>query len=159
MNVKRPRAATVGFTLIELMMVVSIIAILASIAMPKFADMLEKAQEGSLKGNLGSMRSALSLYYSDNQGVFPVCVAGPASTVFAGTLAPSYIASIPAVNNTIHPPTNNVYCDDSTDIQTGFPHDGQGWYFDGTVPADPLNGDIWVACDHTDTVGTTWTSY
>jgi len=151
-----------GFTLIELMMVVSIIAILASIAMPKFADLLEKAQEGSLKGNLGSMRSALSIYYSDNQGLYPVCSdpwPNPSSVVFTGTLAPNYIPTIPAVNNTLHLPTNHVVCDASADIDSGSPHDGDGWYFDGVTPNDPQNGTIWVACDHTDTIGTIWTSY
>jgi general secretion pathway protein G len=148
-----------GFTLIELMMVVSIIAILASIAMPKFADMLIKAQEGSLKGNIGSMRSALSIYYSDNQGLYPNCTAGYPSAVFAGTLAPAYIPAIPAVNNTLHVPTNNVFCDSDANILGGAPHDSDGWYYDGTNSPDQLNGSIWVACNHTDTVGTTWTSY
>src|SRR5579872_616765 len=60
-----------GFTLIELMIVVAIIGILAAIAIPRFAAMLEKSREGSTKGNLGSIKSAASVYYGDNQGVWP----------------------------------------------------------------------------------------
>jgi prepilin-type N-terminal cleavage/methylation domain-containing protein len=60
-----------GFTLIELMIVVAIIGILAAIAIPRFAQMLEKSREGSTKGNLGSIKSAASIYYGDTQGIWP----------------------------------------------------------------------------------------
>src|SRR5258708_1862156 len=60
-----------GFTLIELMIVVAIIGILAAIAIPRFAQMLEKSREGSTKGNLGALKSAASIYYGDWQGVWP----------------------------------------------------------------------------------------
>src|SRR5258708_38172097 len=60
-----------GFTLIELMIVVAIIGILAAIAIPRFAQMLEKSREGSTKGNLGSIKSAASIYYGDPQGIWP----------------------------------------------------------------------------------------
>src|SRR5450432_4135464 len=60
-----------GFTLIELMIVVAIIGILAAIAIPQFANLIAKSQEGATKGNLGSLRSALSIYYGDSEGVYP----------------------------------------------------------------------------------------
>lgn len=146
-----------GFTLIELMIVVGIIAILAAIAAPKFADMLTKAQEGTTKGNLGALRSALNVYYADNLGVYPACTTGPSSTVFSTVLIPNYISAIPPVTNGLHPTTYNVYCD--AQMLPGNIHDAQGWYFDGAPPADQLNGNIWVACGHVDTKGTLWTTY
>jgi len=60
-----------GFTLIELMIVVAIIGILAAIAVPRFAQMLEKAKEGSTKGNIGAMKSAAEIYYGNWQGIWP----------------------------------------------------------------------------------------
>src|SRR5690242_1961052 len=61
-----------GFTLIELMIVVAIIGILAAIAIPKFADLVTKSKESAVKGSLGSVRSAVSIYYSDTEGIFPI---------------------------------------------------------------------------------------
>lgn len=61
----------IGFTLVELMITVTIIAILASIAIPKFADMIQKAKEGATKAGLGALRSALSIYYADTEGLYP----------------------------------------------------------------------------------------
>jgi prepilin-type N-terminal cleavage/methylation domain-containing protein len=60
-----------GFTLIELMIVAAIIAILAMIALPKFSNLIDRAREASTKGNLGALRSALSIYQADNEGQSP----------------------------------------------------------------------------------------
>src|SRR3954454_17240373 len=60
-----------GFTLIELMIVVAIIGILAAVAVPKFADLVTKSKEASVKGALGAVRSALSIYYGDTEGSYP----------------------------------------------------------------------------------------
>ena len=69
-----------GFTLIELMIVVAIIGLLSAIAIPKFGDMLIRSKESSAKGALGSLRSAIDIYYVGNEGKFPsdtgVLVAG-----------------------------------------------------------------------------------
>ena len=64
-----------GFTLIELMIVVAIIGILAAIAIPKFAELIRKSSEGASKGNLGAVRSAMSIYYGDMEGIYPTLMA------------------------------------------------------------------------------------
>jgi prepilin-type N-terminal cleavage/methylation domain-containing protein len=60
-----------GFTLIELMVVVLILALLASLAIPKFNDMVKKAREAQVKGHLAHMRSGMTIYYADTDGLFP----------------------------------------------------------------------------------------
>jgi general secretion pathway protein G len=146
-----------GFTLIELMIVVAIMATLAAIAIPKFAEVLRKATEGSLKGNLGTLRSSLNIYYADNQGIYPTCAAGANSAIFTTALVPKYIAKIADVKSGLHAPTNAVYCD--TQMVGGSVHDGQGWYYDGALPLDGLWGSLTVACDHPDSKGQEWSLY
>jgi prepilin-type N-terminal cleavage/methylation domain-containing protein len=53
-----------GFTLIELVIVIVILGILASVAIPKYEDMREQARTATLKGQLGSIRSALAIQYA-----------------------------------------------------------------------------------------------
>ncbi len=60
-----------GFTLIELMIVVAIIGILAAIAIPRFAALIDKAREAGARGNLGALRSAIAIYYGDTKGCWP----------------------------------------------------------------------------------------
>jgi prepilin-type N-terminal cleavage/methylation domain-containing protein len=84
-----------GFTMIELMIVVAIIGILAAIALPKFADMIEKSREGSTKGNAGALKAATGIYYGDNPGVWPTTL--DTANVFRYSL---YIDGIPAVKVT-----------------------------------------------------------
>jgi prepilin-type N-terminal cleavage/methylation domain-containing protein len=50
--IRRPKR--VGFTLVELMIVVTILGILASVAVPKFASMIRQAHEGATKAGLGT---------------------------------------------------------------------------------------------------------
>jgi general secretion pathway protein G len=56
-----------GFTLLELMIVMMIIAILASIAVPSFIANVKHAREAVLKEDLHTMRSAIDSYTYDKQ--------------------------------------------------------------------------------------------
>ncbi len=59
-----------GFTLIELMIVIIVIAILALIVIPKLASASVKAKESTMKANLGMIRNALEQFQGDT-GYYP----------------------------------------------------------------------------------------
>ncbi len=91
-----------GFTLIELMIVVAIIGILAAIAIPRFAALIDKAREAGARGNLGALRSAIAIYYGDTKGYWPRTLNTDGHSVTSGdeveslpAFVPKYLARIP----------------------------------------------------------------
>ena len=63
-----------GFTLIELMVVLAIVALLASIALPRYFGSLQQAREQALQENLRVMRIRIDRFYGD-KGRFPADLA------------------------------------------------------------------------------------
>jgi|SRR5882672_7953963 len=59
-----------GFTLIELLVVLAIIALLLSIAVPRYYGSLDKSKEVVLKENLFQLRDAIGKYHAD-KGKYP----------------------------------------------------------------------------------------
>ena len=59
-----------GFTLIELMIVIVILGILATLVMPKILNKPEKARQTKAKVDIKNIETALSLFHSDT-GRFP----------------------------------------------------------------------------------------
>lgn len=59
-----------GFTLIELLVVMAIIAILLTIAAPRYFSGVDKSKEAVLHENLALTREALDKYFSD-KGKYP----------------------------------------------------------------------------------------
>ena len=66
-TLRRNRRSQGGFSLIELLVVVTIIGILAAAAMVNVRNAIRKAQETALKDNLFSMRKAIDNFYADKQ--------------------------------------------------------------------------------------------
>ena len=154
-----------GFTLIEMTIVAAIIGILAAVAIPKFADMVRKSKEGATKGQLGALRSALSVYYAENEGLYPVCTLAGSDPC---ALSPKYIAD----------PTPRVVTPNYHDkaaggwlrvsncaiLPCGFTRNvsdgvlGGNWYYDAVI-ADTEFGTLVINCTHTDTKGSVWSTY
>jgi len=64
------RLAEAGFTLIELMVVISLIVILASMSLVQYRQSVVRSKEAVLKEDLFRMRDAIDQYYAD-KGKYP----------------------------------------------------------------------------------------
>ena len=64
------RARFAAFTLVELLVVMSIIALLLALAVPRYMNSTDKAREAVLMENLARMRAAIDHYHAD-RGRFP----------------------------------------------------------------------------------------
>jgi general secretion pathway protein G len=85
-SVAARRASDGGFTLIELMIVMSLIVILASIGLAVYTNSITRAKESVLKEDLFRMRDAIDQYYSD-KGEYP--------TSLQDLVSQKYLRSIP----------------------------------------------------------------
>jgi len=135
-----------GFTLIELMIVVAILAILALIALPRFSSLIKKSKEAGTKGRLGSVRSAINLYYMENDQVFPAA--------YWGLVQPDhmYIDYDTLLHTGAH--LDSKVVDDIPEVDGS--SDAGTW---GYVSGGDHKGDFYIQCIHTDLSGTIWSSY
>jgi len=102
MLIKRTLHSKKGYTLIELAIVIVLITTLASIILPKFDMVLQRAYQSKAKGNLGQLRSAINLYYSDHEGNYPLAGYPEGDSFYTAdglslttVLVPNYIDHVP----------------------------------------------------------------
>ncbi len=109
-----------GFTLLELIVVVTIIGILATIALPALKNVPTRAQEGVLLTDLMTFRDVIDQYYADH-GNYPPSL--------EALVEEGYLRRIP-----IDPVTKSAdtwvpifeeFDDESVPAETDLPEDGQ----------------------------------
>lgn len=67
-----------AFTLIELVMVIVILGILAAVAIPRFVDLTDAANEAAERGVVGGVRAGIYTYYAQNRA-YPASLDGAAN--------------------------------------------------------------------------------
>lgn len=98
-----------GFTIVELLIVIVIIAILAAITIAAFNGIQQRAKFSKLQSDLGSIRKSLQLYQADN-GSYPVTgtLAAPNWRYSCSTGIASFISGVSTyVSNLQQAPCNN----------------------------------------------------
>ena len=77
-----------GFTLIELLIVVAVISILISIALPRFKGMQDEGNIAKAKGELRTLQTALESYYIHNSNAYPAAISS------VTTATPSVVTAV-----------------------------------------------------------------
>lgn len=70
-NIKKRFTERQGFTLIELIIVLAILGMLAALAIPQFAEVMDNSALKTDKANLAVVETALEVYKADNGGALP----------------------------------------------------------------------------------------
>ena len=82
-----------GFTLVEIMIVVAIIALLAAIAIPNLLSARMTANTAAAKANVRSLSTAAETFSTANNGLYPTD-----TSTTAGVGLGTYISSAPLCN-------------------------------------------------------------
>ena len=108
-----------GFTLIEVLIVVIIMAVLAATIIPQFSTSTKDAKMSNLKFNLHTIRSQLEMYKEHHLGTYPPAAAG---TDFANQM------------------TQKTDQNTTIDVNGAY-----GPYIEGSIPVNPFNNSATVA--------------
>lgn len=143
-----------GFTLIELIAVLVVLAILSGVALPKYFDYTARARSSALQGALGGLRTGIASYLADQSvsgtAAYPTLVqletlgtvmqeAAPANPyndsadIIAATSAQATARTIDAANgagyryyvdNTLTPPAAVIYANSADETRVTDPAGG-----------------------------------
>jgi general secretion pathway protein G len=121
-----------GFTLVELMIVVSILGILAALVIPKFTNASEMAQVSSTKDQLRLLRIALERYKLDHSDSYPAI-----GTIWDGLAGKTDLDGTSNATGDYGPylkqPATNPFTDSSTVVAAGAGTATDGWEYDTTT--------------------------
>lgn len=135
------RALHRGFTLVELLIVVIILAILAAIVIPQFSTATVDAQEAALDSNLNALRSAIDLYKTQHSGKYPAAVAATGATCTVGAAGTGAINTAQAFTSqlTLFSSITGTTCTGADPTTTLGPYLRKG------IPADPITNSAAIA--------------
>ena len=143
-----------GFSIVEVIILIAIVVIIVFVAMPKFNMLIRRSNEGMTRGNLASLRSAISIYYGENDGNFP---GNNIAEVLVNDEG-KYIDSIPFAYCPPYHHRNNVILT-GIDFPTESANTG-GWGYKDSDNGTGRNwGEIWINCTHTDSRGIIFSEY
>lgn len=128
-----------GFTLVEVLIVVVIMAVLAATIIPQFSTSSQDAKISTAKFNLNNMRSQLQMYKAQHNGNFPATLSllTQATTATGGTGAGANLGPyMQAIPEEPFSASNAVATTLSTDDTFAT---GKGWFYEAATGTIKIN--------------------
>ena len=135
-------------SVVEIIIALAVILLVTLVAYPKFLDIIRKSNEATTRANLTALRSAIAIYYGDNEGKFPTENIATELTDQDG----KYIKFIPEV---YCPPYHNI----TNEITTKPNGDSGKWAYQVEESEDRQAGELWIDCNQEDSNGVVWSTY
>ncbi len=126
-----------GFTLIEMLIVVIILGILATIIIPQLSVSTEDAKINTLKTNLGGLRSSIEIYYAQHNNYPGANDINGATSSDAGVAATAFVQQLTRYTES----DGTVSATKSTTAKYG------PYVKGGGLPKNPFNESIDVVCN------------
>lgn len=114
----RPRQAS-GFTLIEMMVVMAIVATLLTLALPRYFHSVERSREAVLKHDLRTLRDAIDKHLAD-RGRYPQTLDELVERRYLRKVPPDPITDSASTWITLPPPEGELR-DGVYDVRSGAP--------------------------------------
>lgn len=103
------RQAKAGFTLLELLVVISIIGILIAMGMAAYSTAQKKSRDARRKGDIKQVQNAFEQYYAANASVYASCTTMAAANIQGGMPNDPKNSGVNVYTCTVDT-TNNTYC-------------------------------------------------
>ena len=130
---------------VEFAIFIALITILLVLFIRPTIQMFTKSRETAILANLGEMRSAISVYYSENQQY-------PLDDLSVLTTHNKYLSATPHIkSDPSHPASTRV-------LTETLVTDSGNWSYDNN-PQSPTWGTLRIGCTHTDSKGVIWSTY
>ena len=163
-----------AFTLVEVILVVTILGILGALVLPAFQGHIAKARESAAKDNLRAIRSQIELYKLQHKGIPPGYLDGSGvpeelmqlqftgTTTETGAASPSTVPSEPYLygpyvkrlpENSFNKLSNIVYVPEATAFSAAVDGTSSGWLYKKETGEFKIN---WTG---TDSEGTAFYNY
>lgn len=107
-----------GFTLIELIVALTIISLLLAVAAPRYFHSVQRSKETALKQNLATLRDAIDKFYSD-QGKYPDALADLISRRYLRALPQDPLTQSIDTWVTVTPPVDAAARGQVYDVKSG----------------------------------------
>lgn len=145
-----------GFTLVELIAVIVVLAILSGIALPKYLDYSARAKSAALQGALGGIRTGIAQYFADQSVSGTAAYPTLTQLTTRGTVLQEDFPANPYNGlNTVNAATATEAASGTRTVTTGTAASGWKYYVDNTLttPAAVFYANDATATKVTDSAG------